>query len=120
MRARAAQRTAKASVAAAAALVAVKLVTGLLTASLALIAEAVHFASDLLGSVAVLVGLLVVSGGNRDGDSIAALAVAVLVLFAAARVLRRNAGVLMDASPGEAEAAARSAIESIQPPVRLR
>src|SRR5207245_6896996 len=47
--------------------------------SAALQANALHFASDLVGSVAVLVGLLVARGGHPDADPIAALFVAVLV-----------------------------------------
>ena len=89
-------------------------------ASPALSANAVHFASDLLGSVTVLIGLLFVSAGFRDGDSVAALVVAVLVVIAALRLVSRNAGVLMDAMPSGAETAARGAIAQITPPVRVR
>src|SRR5690242_485723 len=58
--------------------------------SAALQSNALHFASDLAGSTAVLVGLLVARAGYRDADSIAALFVAALVLVAAARLMRRN------------------------------
>ena len=44
------------------------------------------------------------------GDSIAALFVAVLVLVAAARLIRRNIDVLMDSAPADVEDAARTAI----------
>src|SRR5215210_8744809 len=53
--------------------------------SAALASNALHFGSDLAGSAAVLVGLLFVRGGHRDGDSMAALFVGGLVLVAAAR-----------------------------------
>src|SRR6185503_18247355 len=50
-RARATQRTAKISVAAAVFLVAIKLVTGLATGSLAFLAEAVHSGTDLVAAL---------------------------------------------------------------------
>ena len=66
----------------------------------ALASNALHFASDLLGSVAVLIGLLVVRAGYAEGDAIAALVVAVLVIAAAVRLARRNVEVLMDQRAG--------------------
>ncbi len=86
----------------------------------ALQANALHFASDLAGSVAVLLGLLLVAAGYPGADSLAALFVAVLVLLAAARLMRSNVDVLMDRSPAAADAAARAAIERVDPPVELR
>ncbi len=88
--------------------------------SAALSANALHFASDFAGSVAVLVGLLLVRDGYVKADSIAALFVAALVLVAAVRLMRRNVDVLMDRVPADAEDAARSAIEDISPTVELR
>jgi cation diffusion facilitator family transporter len=87
--------------------------------SAALGASALHFGSDLLGSVAVLFGLLLVSAGYPRADSAAALFVAVLVLLAAARLMKRNVDVLMDRAPADAEAAAIAAIEGIEPAVTL-
>jgi cation diffusion facilitator family transporter len=86
----------------------------------ALQANALHFGSDLVGSTAVLVGLLFARAGHPNGDSIAALLVAVLVLLAAGRLVRRNVDVLMDRAPAEAREVARRAIRSIRPPVELR
>jgi cation diffusion facilitator family transporter len=86
----------------------------------ALQANALHFGSDLAGSTAVLAGLLFTAGGYPGADSLAALFVAALVLFAAARLMRSNVDVLMDRSPAEADAAARAAIERVDPPVELR
>jgi cation diffusion facilitator family transporter len=86
----------------------------------ALASNALHFGSDLGGSVAVLLGLLLVRSGHPDADSIAALFVAGLVLIAAARLMRRNVDVLMDRAPADAEEAARQAIVGLEPPVRLR
>lgn len=87
--------------------------------SAALASNALHFASDLAGSVAVLVGLLLVRDGYQHADSVAALFVAVIVLGAALRLMRRNVDVLMDRAPAAAEEAARVAIESISPSVHL-
>jgi cation diffusion facilitator family transporter len=88
--------------------------------SSALQANALHFASDLAGSVAVLVGLFGVRAGWRDADSAAALFVAGLVLLAATRLMRRNVDVLMDRVPPEAEETARAAIAELGPAVQLR
>jgi cation diffusion facilitator family transporter len=88
--------------------------------SAALQANALHFGSDLVGSVAVLVGLLLVRGGYARADSVAALFVSALVLIAAARLMKRNVDVLMDRAPLAAEESAREAIERIRPSVDLR
>ena len=86
----------------------------------ALQANALHFASDLAGSTAVLLGLIAARAGHHWADSAAALFVAVLVLVAAGRLMRLNVDVLMDRVPPEAEAAARKAIAALDPPVELR
>ena len=86
----------------------------------ALLANALHFGSDLAGTLAVLAGLIAVALGFPKGDAIAALFVAVLVVLAAGRLMRRNVNVLMDRSPGDAENAAREAIMALEPPVELR
>jgi cation diffusion facilitator family transporter len=88
--------------------------------SAALASNALHFASDLAGSVAVLIGLLLARQGYPDGDPIAALFVGALVLTAAARLMKTNVEVLMDKAPAEAEEAARAAIVALQPTVELR
>jgi cation diffusion facilitator family transporter len=88
--------------------------------SAAFASNALHFGSDLAGSFAVLVGLLLARAGYPGGDSIAALFVAVLVLGAAARLIRTNVDVLMDRAPAAAEASARAALESLRPGVELR
>ena len=88
--------------------------------SAALQASALHFATDFIGSAAVLVGLLLVRAGYQRADSAAALFVAVLVLLAAGRLMKRNVDVLMDRVPIEAEEAARAAIAGVEPAVGLR
>lgn len=85
----------------------------------ALRSNALHFGSDFAGTLAVLAGLVAATTGFPEGDSIAALFVAVLVLVAAARLIRRNVDVLMDRAPADAEEAARAAIARIEPPVEL-
>jgi cation diffusion facilitator family transporter len=87
--------------------------------SAALSANALHFGSDLAGSGAVLLGLVLVRAGYARADSAAALFVAVLVLLAAARLMKTNVDVLMDRVPIAAEEAARAAIAGIEPAVTL-
>ena len=86
----------------------------------ALAANALHFGSDFAGTLAVLVGLVFARAGHPAADPIAALFVGVLVLLAAARLIRRNTDVLMDRAPIEAEEAARAAIVELVPTVELR
>ncbi len=88
--------------------------------SAALGANALHFTLDLVGSIAVLVGLLLVRAGYPQADSIAALLVAGLVLFSAGRLMRGSVRVLMDTASAPAEQAARKAIASIEEPVTVR
>jgi cation diffusion facilitator family transporter len=86
----------------------------------ALLANALHFGSDPIGTVAVLAGLTAAALDFPEGDAIAALFVAALVIAAAIQLLRRNVSVLMDQAPAEAERAARRAIARLDPPVELR
>jgi cation diffusion facilitator family transporter len=88
--------------------------------SAAMASNALHFASDLAGSVAVLIGLVLVHEGYTRADSVAALFVAILVLLAAARLMQRNVDVLMDRAPADAEQAARAAMAAVDPPVTLK
>ena len=84
----------------------------------ALFSNALHFGSDLAGTLAVLAGLTAAAAGFPAGDSLAALFVAALVVLAAGRLIRRNVDVLMDQAPADAEEAARLAIASV-PAVEL-
>ncbi|MDF2751502.1 MAG: cation-efflux pump [Gaiellaceae bacterium] len=88
-------------------------------ASAALLSNALHFGSDLAGTLAVLGGLVAAAYGFPEGDSLAALFVAGLVLLAASRLISRNVDVLMDRSPAAAEAAARRAIAGVRPAVEV-
>jgi cation diffusion facilitator family transporter len=94
--------------------------TARLHGSAALHSNAVHFGSDLLSTLAVIGGLVAARAGFPEGDSIAALFVAALVIAAAARLIRRNVDVLMDRAPADAVAAAHNAIARLDPPVQLR
>ena len=88
--------------------------------SAALLSNAVHFGSDLFATLAVIAGLVAARAGYPEGDSIAALVVAALVVVAAARLIRRNVDVLMDRAPADAVTAAHDAIARIDPPVAVR
>jgi len=86
----------------------------------AMASNALHFASDLAGSLAVLAGLLLVRAGVDAGDSVAALVVASIVAVSAWRLLWDNAQVLMDVAPEAAERAAIRAVTRLELPVELR
>ncbi|MCW2973686.1 MAG: cation-efflux pump, partial [Thermoleophilia bacterium] len=86
----------------------------------ALASNALHFASDLAGSVAVLIGLVLVMTGFPAGDSLAALIVAAIVATSAGRLLWDNAQVLMDVAPEGAERAATRAVTNLDLPLTLR
>jgi cation diffusion facilitator family transporter len=88
--------------------------------SAALLSNALHFGSDLMGTLAVLAGLSAAALGWPQGDSVAALFVAGLVVAVAIRMIRRNVDVLMDRAPADATAAARQAIREQVPGVSLR
>lgn len=88
--------------------------------SAALAASAVHFASDFAGTLAVIAGLVCVKAGFPDGDALAALFVAALVIWAAVRLMRRNVDVLMDRAPGDAAEDARAAIAAVEPRAEVR
>lgn len=88
--------------------------------SAALHANALHFASDMAGSVAVLIGLLAVRAGFQQGDAIAALVVAGLIFAAAGRLMRNNVNALMDHTSLQARAAAERSIAELGPEIELR
>ena len=86
----------------------------------ALAANAVHFASDLAGSLAVLVGMILVAGGRPNGDAIAGLLVAGLVIGLALRLLWQSVQVLMDRTSTDAEVRIRDALAALREPLELR
>ena len=88
--------------------------------SAALAANALHFASDFAGTVAVIVGLLLVRAGYDSADAWAALFVAALVVVAAVRLMRQNVQVLMDQEPPGTAEVARAAIAEAEPRAEVR
>jgi cation diffusion facilitator family transporter len=87
--------------------------------SAALRSNAFHFAADMAGSLAVLVGLLSVQAGFAQGDSIAALLVAAIIFAVASRLIAENANILMDRTPSEALEAAERAIADLGADIEL-
>ncbi len=87
--------------------------------SAALRGNAFHFAGDMAGSIAVLAGLLAVDAGFAQGDSVAALVIAVIICAAGARLIGENANVLMDRTPAEAREAAERAIDALGADIEL-
>ena len=85
----------------------------------ALRSNAFHFAGDMAGSVVVLVGLLLVRAGFGQGDALAALAIAAIILIAAGRLIVENANVLMDRTPAGARDAALGALSLLEPDIEL-
>ncbi|HWF54388.1 MAG TPA: cation diffusion facilitator family transporter [Solirubrobacteraceae bacterium] len=87
--------------------------------SAALRSNSFHFASDVAGTLAVLIGLITVRAGFERGDAIAALVVAIIIFTAAGRLIFENALVLMDTAPTDAQARALDAIAAISPEIEL-
>lgn len=83
------------------------------THSQALAADALHFASDVLGSIAVIIGLLLSAAGFWWGDSGAAIAVAVMISALGLRLARSTVETLLDRAPDGAAEKAREAIQSV-------
>jgi cation diffusion facilitator family transporter len=88
--------------------------------SAALAANALHFSSDLAGSLAVLIGLLLVRAGNEWADSVAALFVGVLVVIAAIRLAKQSIDVLMDRAVADADDRIRAALAQADEDVEVR
>jgi cation diffusion facilitator family transporter len=86
--------------------------------SAALESNALHFASDLLGTLAVVVGLIFVAAGEPRADAVAALIVAGIVCLMAGRLVKRSVDVLMDRASEEAATSVRRALEGMQVEVR--
>src|SRR6516165_2529834 len=83
------------------------------TQSQALAADALHFASDVLGSIAVIGGLLLAGLGYWWGDSVAAIAVASMIAALGLRLARSTVETLLDRAPEGASEKARAAISSV-------
>ena len=86
----------------------------------ALAANAVHFASDLAGSLAVLAGTILVATGRPEGDAVAGVLVALLVIVLAVRLLWQSVQVLMDRTSADAETRIRAELSGLREPLELR
>ncbi len=82
--------------------------------SQALEADALHFSSDVWSSLVVLGGLVFVSFGYAWVDALAAILVAVLVLFVSYRLGRRTIDALMDRVPEGISESIRAAMEAVE------
>ncbi len=69
--------------------------------SQALEADALHFSTDIWSSAVVLLGLICANFGYYFADSIAALGVAIIVLFVSYQLGKRSIDVLLDKAPQE-------------------
>jgi len=82
--------------------------------SQALEADALHFSSDVWSSAVVILGLIFVSLGYPVVDALAAIGVALLVLFVSYRLGRRTIDALMDRVPEGLSERVLQAIQSVQ------
>jgi cation diffusion facilitator family transporter len=83
------------------------------TSSHALAADALHFASDVFGSMAVLVGLGLSAFGFAWGDAAAAIGVAVMISVLGLRLGRSTVETLLDRAPEGAAEKATAAIRAV-------
>jgi cation diffusion facilitator family transporter len=93
------------------------------TRSQALAADALHFASDVLGSVAVIIGLGLSGLGYAWGDAAAAVGVAVMIAMLGLRLARSTVETLVDRAPegvSEKAAATIRAVPGVVDVERLR
>jgi len=67
--------------------------------SSALEADSAHFTTDVLSSVSVLIGLILVKLGYGFGDPLGAIVVALIMLYISLELLHRSFVVFMDFSP---------------------
>jgi cation diffusion facilitator family transporter len=69
------------------------------TKSQALEADALHFSTDLISSLMVIIGILLTMAGFKNFDSIAALGVAVVTAVIGYRLWKKSIHTLMDGAP---------------------
>ncbi|MFO1109136.1 MAG: cation diffusion facilitator family transporter [Bradyrhizobium sp.] len=84
------------------------------TRSQALEADALHFASDVLGSLAVIAGLVVAGLGFWWGDAAAAILVAIMIGFLGLKMTRATVETLLDRAPEGVAEKAEAAIRAVQ------
>jgi cation diffusion facilitator family transporter len=83
------------------------------TKSQALAADALHFASDVLGSIAVIIGLALSGLGYAWGDAAAAIGVAVVIAALGLRLARSTVETLLDRAPEGVADKATAAIKAV-------
>src|SRR6201991_380763 len=87
--------------------------TALDTRSQALEADALHFAADVFGSSAVIIGLALSGFGYAWGDAAAAIGVAVLISVLGLKLGRSTIETLLDRAPEGAAVKATAAIKAV-------
>jgi cation diffusion facilitator family transporter len=83
------------------------------TKSQALAADALHFASDVLGSIAVIIGLSLSALGYHWGDAAAAIGVAVVISALGLRLARSTVETLLDRAPDGVAEKASAALKAV-------
>jgi cation diffusion facilitator family transporter len=83
------------------------------TKSQALAADALHFASDVLGSLAVMIGLALSGLGYAWGDAAAAIGVALVISALGLRLARSTVETLLDQAPAGVSERATAAIRTV-------
>ncbi|MDO9294398.1 cation diffusion facilitator family transporter [Bradyrhizobium sp.] len=83
------------------------------TRSQALAADALHFASDMFGSFAVIAGLILAGLGFWWGDAAAAIAVALIIGLLGVRMTRSTVETLLDRAPEGVSEKADAAIRTV-------
>jgi cation diffusion facilitator family transporter len=83
------------------------------TKSQALAADALHFASDVFGSLAVIIGLALSGLGYAWGDAAAAIGVAVVISLLGLRLARSTVETLLDRAPEGVSEKATAAIRAV-------
>ncbi|HET7887584.1 MAG TPA: cation-efflux pump [Bradyrhizobium sp.] len=83
------------------------------TKSQALAADALHFASDVLGSIAVIAGLTLSGLGFWWGDAAAAATIAIVIAMLGMRLARSTVETLLDRAPEGAADKAAAAIRAV-------
>ncbi len=79
----------------------------------ALAADALHFASDLISSILVLIGLGAAHMGFHQGDALASFGVAAFIAIAGYRLGRRTISTLLDTAPGDLAPEIEKAINDV-------
>ena len=83
------------------------------TKSDALAADALHFSSDIVGTVLALCGITAALYGYPEGDALAALGLAIFIAAAGLKIGRRTVNTLVDAAPKGLTTQIRSIAQSV-------